>query len=460
MQQTLTKETRSIDWQQTPKQLEAIKLLSDMTTQELLFGGAAGGAKTFLGCGWLIVNCYRYPGSRWLMGRAVLKQLKQSTLITFFDVCKRWGIKKDRDYHYNAQEGIIRFKATGSEIFLKDLMYYPSDSEYDSLGSTEYTGAFIDEASQIREKAKNVVRSRLRYKIDDFKIIPKLLMTCNPTKNFLYSEFYKPWKEGTLQESKRFLQSKVYDNPFLPAAYIETLRSLDKNSQERLLHGNWEYDDDPAALMDYDSITDLFVKEDTYTPPVDMFGRPLKDTRKTYIVADIARFGEDRTVITVWKGFTCIYIRIYKKTSTTTVASLIKEVAVKYNVPASHILVDEDGVGGGVKDQLYGIKGFIAQSRPFKKENYTNLKSQCAYMLAKKVNAKEVKIIARDNDFKQTVIEELEQIKAKNIDKDGPLSIISKDEVKVTLKRSPDIADCMMMRMYFELASVPKLTFF
>lgn len=460
MQHTAVQTKRNIDWQQTPKQALAFQLLSDMTTQELLFGGAAGGAKTFLGCAWLIVNCYRYPGSRWLMGRAVLKQLKQSTLITFFDVCRRWNIIKGRDYVYNAQEGIIRFTQTGSEIFLKDLAYYPSDPDYDSLGSTEYTGAFIDEASQIREKGKNVVRSRLRYMINEFKIIPKLLMTCNPTKNFLYTEFYKPWKDGTLPVGKMFIQSKVYDNPFLPEAYINTLRSLDKNSQERLLHGNWEYDDDPAALMDFDSITDIFIEQDNYIPTYDIYKRLLPDSRKTYIVADIARFGVDRTVITVWKGLTCIYIRTYKKTSNPTVVNLIKEVATKYNVPASHILVDEDGIGGGVKDRMYGIKGFIARTRPFKKENYDSLKSQCAYMLAQKVNARELKVVAVSNDFKQLVIEELEQIKAKDIDKDGPMAIVSKDVVKAAIKRSPDISDCLLMRMYFELASMPRVTFF
>lgn len=458
---TRPKQERGIKWEATAKQIEALFYLNDDTTEEIVFGGAAGGAKSFLGCGWLIQNCYKYPGSRWLLGRAVLKQLKQSTLLTFFDVCTKWKLRQGRDYIYNENQGTITFLQTGSQIYLKDLQYYPGDPDYDSLGSTEYTGAFIDEASQIREKAKNVVRSRLRYKLDEFAIKKaKLLMTCNPTKNFLYSEFYKPWKGGTLPEGRAFIQSKVQDNPFIPASYIDTLRSLDKTSQERLLKGNWEYDDDPTTLMDYDAITSIFTNEvEGQDPGMDGNGTPLPDTRKRYIVCDVARFGVDRTVITVWYGWECKYVFTYKKTRTTTTANLIMEKATKYGVPMGHILIDEDGVGGGVVDSLYGCKGFIANSRPFRKENYRNLKSQCAYALSKMVTSRQIAVRMQDPDLKQSLIEELEQVKAFESDKDTKLAIVPKDQVKEALGRSPDIGDCCMMRMYFAFKPTARLTF-
>lgn len=444
----------------TKKQQQALKILKDKETTELVYGGAAGGAKSFVGCAWLILSCYEYPGSRWLLGRAVLKQLKQSTLLTLFDVCRRMNLKQGKDYFYNAQEGIIKVGNAGSEIYLKDLAYYPSDPEFDSLGSTEYTGAFIDEASQVREKAKNVVRSRLRYKLDDYNIIPKLLMTCNPSKNFLYTEFYKPWKNGELQKGKAFIMAKVEDNPWLANSYVDTLKSLDKNSMERLLKGNWEYDDDPAALMDFDAITDLFTNQPAWHSGLkDNMGRHIPDTRAVYIVADIARFGGDRTVITVWRDYECISVESFTKTSTTTVAGLIKERAAKYNCPSSHIIVDEDGIGGGVKDQLYGIKGFIAQTKPARGENYTNLKAQCAYTLARRVQAREIQVTNITPENRQSLIEELEQIKAKDIDKDGKMAIIPKDDVKAALGRSPDISDCFIMRMAFEFIAQPRLTF-
>jgi hypothetical protein len=455
------KGTRFLDWTATDKQIEALDYLEDMVTDELVFGGAAGGAKSFLGCAWLISNCYKYKESRWLLGRAKLKQLKQSTLLTFFDVCRQWGLRKDLDYNYNSQDGVITFFQTKSQVYLKDLFAYPADPDFDSLGSTEYTGAFIDEASQITGKAKNIVKSRLRYKIDDYGILGKLLMTANPSKNFLYLEFYKPWKENKLPLNKVFLPSKVVDNPFLPDSYIENLKGLDPITKARLLNGDWEYSNDPAALMEFDTITNIFSTLITYadgTREKDENGQEVPDPRPKYLVCDVARFGEDLTVITRWKGLECVQIETFKRTSTTTVAGLLQDRAEKYGIPAANILVDEDGVGGGVKDQLYGIKGFVANSRPRRKENYANFKAQCAYRLAKRINAGELAVTIRDPALRERLVEELEQIKAKDIDKDGKLAILSKDKAKEVLGRSPDLGDCFIMRMAFEFAPTPKLT--
>lgn len=449
---------RELTWKATKKQRLALRYLSDDVTEEIVYGGAAGGAKSFLGCAWLIACCHQYPGSRWLMGRAVLKQLTQSTLLTLFEVCRLWGLEDGVDYKYNSQSGVITFIKTGSQIYLRDLAYYPADPDYDSLGSTEYTGAFIDEASQIREKAKNVVMSRLRYRLDEFGVIPKMLMTCNPTKNFLYSEFYKASKNGTLAKSKQFIIAKVEDNPYLPKSYVETLKKLDPVSRERLLYGNWEYDDDPATLMDIEAITDLFHNKadsdwDDGTPTA-------RDERPRYIICDVARYGNDRTVITVWKGWECVAVYIFKNTSTVTVAKLILKYQKQWNVLSSHILVDEDGIGGGVKDQLYGIKGFIANSRPMgKNTNYRNLKAQCAFALADAVNKRKMAVRIQNPDMRAGLVEELEQIKAKDIDKDGKLQIVPKEDVKANIGRSPDIGDCLIMRMYFAFAPKPKLSF-
>jgi len=205
--------TRDVEWEATDKQIEAFDLLSDKIKTEVLYGGSAGNGKSYLGCAWLISCCLTYPESRWLLGRSVMKQLKQSTLLTFFEVRKAWGMIKDVDYVYSPMDGIITITQSNSQVFLNDLAYYPSDPDYDSLGSTEYTGAFIDEASQISEKAKNVVKSRLRYKVDEYGIIPKLLMTCNPSKNFFIWNFINHSKKELLIVQKHlFLPCLVIIN--------------------------------------------------------------------------------------------------------------------------------------------------------------------------------------------------------------------------------------------------------
>ena len=141
---------------------------------------------------------------------------------------------------------------------LKDLFSYPSDPNFDELGSLEITDAFIDEANQVSKKAKQIVRSRIRYKLQENSLVPKMLMTCNPAKNWTYSDFFKADRDKKLPDNIKFLQSLVTDNPKIDPSYIENLKQLDPNSKERLLFGNWDYDDDPSLLCDYDAICDIF----------------------------------------------------------------------------------------------------------------------------------------------------------------------------------------------------------
>ena len=58
--------------------------------------------------------------------------------------------------------------------------------------------------------------------------------------------------------------------------------------------------------------------------------------------------------------------------------------------------------------------------------------------------------------LKKRLIEELEQVKSRDLDKDGKLKIITKEEVKERLGRSPDFSDMLMMRMWFELQMISK----
>ncbi len=425
----------TIDAKFTYTQEQAIEYLFDKQTTEILFGGAAGGGKSWVGCAWIIIVCLKYAGTRYLMGRSKLDALKKTTLNTFFEVCQHWNIVADKHYNFNASTNIIKFY-NGSEIILKDLFLYPSDRNFDSLGSLEITGAFIDEANQITEKAKNIVASRLRYKLDKYNIIPKLLMTCNPAKNWVYTQYYKPAKDGTIKKHRRFIQSLVDDNEYISKFYKTQLETLDELSKQRLLFGNWEYDVSDDSLCNYDAIVRLFDQQGI-------------DGEK-YITCDVARFGNDKTIIMLWKGLHITKVITLLKSAINDVVEQIKQIQQQEQVKLSNIIVDEDGVGGGVKDYLR-CRGFVNNSRPIKKENYQNLKTQCYYKLASMINTAQIGISMNDVNIKQTMIEELEQIRSKDQDKDNKLQIVPKETVKAILGRSPDYADAMAMRMYYEI---------
>ena len=432
------------------KQENAIYYLKDDITKEVLYGGAAGGGKSALGCLWLIEMCQKYEGSRWLMGRSKLKSLKETTLNTFFELSSKLGISNQ--YTYNSQSNVIYWH-NGSEILLKDLFLYPSDPNFDSLGSLEITGAFIDECNQIVFKAWQIVTSRCRFKLNEFGIIPKVLGSCNPSKNWTYQNFYKPDRDNDLVAHRKFIQALPTDNPHLPQSYLDSLLSLDKNSKERLYFGNWEYDDDPATLIDTDAISDYFN------------ANHIKAAGNKYMTIDVARKGKDTTVYRVWHGWKVIYRYSIAKSGLVEVVDKAKQLQKRYEVPLSHVIADEDGVGGGVVDFL-NCKGFVNGSRPLKEQignelvvpNYNNLKSQCGYKMAEKIMKRECGEIVTDNSVVKVVSEEMEQVKQKDIDKDGKISLVSKDVVKQMIGRSPDEWDSIMMRYYFELE--PKMFMF
>jgi hypothetical protein len=401
----------------------------------LIEGDNVGGGKSALGCLWCIEMALKYPGSRGLVGRSKLKTLKDTTLNTFFEVSSKLGI--GHMFDFNAQSNIIKFN-NGSQIILKDLFLYPSDPNFDSLGSLELTYAFIDECNQITFKAWQVVKSRIRYKLNEFKLIPKILGTCNPAKNWTYQYFFKAKKNKSIEDYRKFVQSLPTDNPNLPESYIQSLLQLDKISKERLYFGNWEYDNDPSCLIDFDSALDYF-KNDHVIPG-----------QKKYITADIARKGRDKTIIRVWAGLVSIERHEMKVSKVTESANLIKMLSIKHQVPMSRTIADEDGVGGGVVDIL-GCVGFVNNSRPLFGENYNNLKSQCSFGMSKLITDKKIREICKSPEVMQAVSEEMEQVKQANIDDDGKVSIIPKDTVKEHLGRSPDEWDSIMMRYYFEL---------
>ena len=433
-----------INFKPTKKQWIAWQHLGDRTTNEILFGGGAGSAKSYLGASWLAISCMQYPGSRWLMGRHTFKTLKETTLVTLFGILASWGLTNEY-FTWNGQAGTVTFY-NGSVILLKDLATLPSDPNFDRLGSLEICGAFIDEVAEIDAKAKNIVRSRCRYKLEEFGIIPKVLMSCNPCKTFPYHEFFKPERDGTLDDDKKFVQALVYDNPHISPEYVKSLQKQDNATRERLLNGNWDYDDDPYALMDFEKICDIWTNEHA-------------EPGSKYITADVAGMGSDKFVIMSWDGWRVTEIRSLDKDDGTQGLKIIKEMQRRHRVPNSNVTFDADGVGSYIRGHIPGAKPFVNNSVALKGENFKNLKTQCYFKFAELVQAGEIYIeplAAVEPKIRETIIEELEQVKRDPGTDDGKLKLVTKDKIKDTIGRSPDYADALAFRIIFTLRHVTK----
>jgi phage terminase large subunit len=430
------------------KQHEAWLKLKDKTTEYIVYGGAAGGGKSWLGCEWLLTQCFFYPGTRYFIGRAELKDIRESTLISFYKVLRHHGIKFDSIGKYNGQDHFIGFN-NGSRIDLVEMNHRPSDPLYERFGSMEFTAGWIEEAGEVDELAAEIISSRTgRMYNDKYNLLGKTLITCNPKKNFLYYKFYQPFKQGNLDTSKCFIQAFVDDNEFGEKGYKAKLEGLTGAARQRLLIGDWEYDDDPAALIQYEKILD------TFTNDFDAL------RGNAFITCDVARFGSDKTVIGLWDGFR-VRMCSYSGLSVSETADKIRDLQRLHSIPNSRTIADEDGVGGGVVDILK-CKGFVNNSRPLmnpvtrEDENYNNLKSQCYYKLAERINRGGLYIECTDTKMKADIVQELEQVKQHNMDKDGKKMVLPKDKVKEQIGRSPDYSDTLMMREWFELS--PKLT--
>lgn len=434
------------------KQKLALLYLYDKETNFVGYGGSGFSGKSYVLCRWITNMCLEYPGVGYGMARKTLIDLKKTTLLTLFKVFDECCIRDGRDYNYNGQLNTIEF-FNGSTIFLIDLAYKPSDPLYTRLGGYELTGAGVDESVECPIEAINILYTRLgRRQNKKYGIASKLLETFNPAKNHVYRRYYKPWKEGTLKPTYQFVPALPSDNPSPETKeYVQgILDNSDRITIERLIYGNFEYDDDPAKLMEYDNIVNLFTN--------DFVGRDengeLKEANH-FISCDPARFGADLTVIMVWEGYRVVKIESYAKTSIPDTVEYITILANKYSVPRSRIVVDSDGLGGGVSD-LLRCKDFQANRTPIdmkgKKQNYNNLKSQCYFRLAEMVNRSEIYIDCTDTSVNDKIIEELEVVKQKDVDKDNKMGVIPKDKVKELIGRSPDYSDCMMFRMFLDLS--------
>ena len=392
------------------KQYECIKKWYNSTIDEILYGGAKGGGKSFIGCSLIFADAFMYAGTHYFIARKQLNDLRKFTIPSIYEVLNGWGVPQGV-YKYNGQDNYFEL-CNGSKVFLLDCKYSPSDPQYQRFGSMQMTRGWIEEGGEFEyDSYSNLKISIGRWKNREYNLKGKLLITANPSKNFMYKEFYTPYKEGTLNPRRAFIQALPYDNKMLPKEYIESLeRTLRGAEKQRLLHGLWEYDDDPNALCDYDKILAIFNNDQV---PAD---------KEMYLTADIARFGSDLCVICVWRGWELIEIHTLAISAMTEVQGLIHTLRMRYNIPKGNCIADED-----------------------------------LYKLAERINNNGIYISAELSEkTKERIIEELEQIKSDN--KDGQrLSVINKDAVKQAIGRSPDYRDALLMREYFDLK--PKKNF-
>lgn len=388
----------------------------------ILYGGAFGGGKTI----WLVNEsiqlCLDYPGNVGYICRNELPAFRRSVLIEL----ERYIVPQILDQHHQT-ENYFRFK-NGSMLFYGGLG--DSVSGLQRLSSMSLGFAAIDQAEETTETHFNMLAGRLRLNIP--KIHYKILLTCNPSPGWVKQKFV----EQKLPDHV-FIQSLPKDNPYLPDDYESGLRKLfPPEWVKSMIDGDWDALEGGNFLFKYSELKRAVNRELGEVNPTNLWAGQ-----------DIAREGDDSSVITVRDGYKVIYTDSWAKTDLMETTGLIQVKIEKFNLAPKNVNLDAVGVGAGVYDRLREqkvyINGIIAGSEPMDKEHYVNSRAEMYDNLRKRFEAGTISI---PDD--QDLIAQLSSIRFK-IASDKKLQIVSKEEMKRTYHlKSPDKSDSLALAFY------------
>jgi len=426
------------------KQFECFEQWHDQEHIRIGYGGGVGGAKSFTGVGCIFGDALTYPNTSYAIGRSALNDLRKYTRPSI-DKVFREVYRLNIEYYapFNGQDNVYNLY-NGSKVYLVPMEETPTDiaDNYQRFGSMELTRAWVEEAGEhgVTEKGVNALFARCgRQNNDKYGLRAKGLITFNPSKNFLYHTYYLPYRNGTLPPHMSFIMASAKDNKCLPPNYIpDLLLTISENEKQRLIFNNWEYDDDPATLCDYQAIQDLFLNEH------------IQPTGKRYISADLAMQGRDLFVASCWDGLIGRFPIIQGKSSGKTIEDDLRALMIDEQVPNSNIVADSDGMGNYLESYLQGIKPFHGNASSDSVE-FRNYKDRCGYKLAELINARKMRIIC-SQEVKVEIAKELGYLKTGSMVADtSKKTLMSKKDIISQLGHSPNYLDNLIMRMAFEL---------
>lgn len=336
-------------------------------------------------------------------------------------------------YKFN-ETNLIIYCPNGAEIHFK------SAEKPDNLYGEDVYACVFDEAPRAREEAWFALRSTLTSTNAPCKIIGNF----GGISNWVHKLKEKSKTDTTYE----YFKVTCWDAVSEGIIDIEEVNQAKKDLPEKIFKELYEAEasEDEGQLIMNESLLKLF--SNTHI-----------EGGIKYITADIARLGKDKTVIFVWDGWRVIKIVEMAVSKVNESVDAINLLAKGFNVNRQNIIVDEDGVGGGVKDYLNCL-GFVNNSKPIKyrnrEENFQNLKTQCYYKLAETINRNEIYIDCNELQ-EQMITEELEMVRLAKETDISKIALKTKEDIKKVIGRSPDYSDGIMLRMYFELKPTRKI---
>ena len=202
---------------------------------EVLIVGAAGTGKTLAACYKLHLDLLRYPGSRVLMARKVLEDLKSGALSTLINTVqpKRAGVKEFGGNRFYPAE----FRYPNGSVLLVVGLDKPG-----KVMSSEFDKIYVNEATEIDLTDLQLLKSRLR---NGKMPVQQLIMDCNPASprhwlNLRCNAGLTRRILSTHQDNPAYWDYRRNDWTPLGRQYVmENLGSLTGVEYERLFEGKW-----------------------------------------------------------------------------------------------------------------------------------------------------------------------------------------------------------------------------
>lgn len=207
---------------------------------EVLFGGAAGGGKSYGQLIDALLVALEYPKSKQILFRRTFPELEKSVIRTALEIYPR-GI-----YRYSQKDHSIRF-INGS---LLDFGYLDHENDVLKYQSAEYDVIRFDELTHFTEHMYVYMLSRCRGANNYPKQMKSSTNPGGVGHTWVKERFINigaPGEQHVFAEGSRiFIPSLVFDNKFLlekDPGYLKRLQNLSERDRKALLDGCWEITD-------------------------------------------------------------------------------------------------------------------------------------------------------------------------------------------------------------------------
>jgi len=419
------------------KQTVAWDYLHEDYIREILYGGAKGGGKSVFGCIYCFLRAREiirefqigpreHPIPVGFAGRAKGVHFENTTLETW----KRIITPELYEIRGKPAEILIGDKTRNDFRVKIDTGGLDNQEIIRKFNSAEYAFFFIDQAEETRPEDISELRASLRLLINGRRVPGKGLFSANPAKCWLKDEFIlNPTKD------RKFVQALPGDNPWLGQWYVENLKDTYKHRPERLqayLFGSWDALEGEDQVI-LDKWIQMAMSQTIHE----------KETKKL-ISCDVARYGDDETVIFYMENTDIKDEKIYGKKDTMHTANILHIMSHEHGNCA--IAIDEAGVGGGVYDRLCemgnNVIGINSAQKSNNPERYYNLRAEIWDNAATMFAEGDVQLHSVSDTLRGQLCTPTYQYR------NGKILIEPKEEIKERLGRSPDHAEAYIYGLW------------